>query len=92
MNVNEKMARKAIKVNSAYKKTFSTVEGKIVLEDLMTSFGCFGTSFAAGDPHQTSFNEGARSAILRIIDTVNVDPEMYIKMMEEVNQEVFDED
>ncbi len=91
MKYDEEMAKRAIRVNSAYKKVFSTDEGQTVLQDLMTSFGFFGTCFVQGDSHQTAFNEGARSAVLRIIDTFNIDIEDYMKMMETVNQEVFDE-
>jgi len=91
VSIDSEIAKKAIKVNLAYQKTFATPEGKTVIADLMTAFGFFSTTFDS-DPQVAAFNEGARAAILRIVDTINIDIEEYIKMMETANQEVFDED
>jgi len=70
---------------------FGSDEGELVLADLMNSFNFFSSTYVNGDPQGTAFHEGARAAVLRIIDTVNVDATKYMKMMEEVNQEVFDD-
>jgi hypothetical protein len=79
----EKQLKEALKVNIAYKKTFSTDEGKMVLMDLVKSSGMMASSFVANDPYATAFNEGARSIVVRLIDTIQIDPEKYIKMLEE---------
>ena len=50
----------------AYRRTFDTDDGATVLTDLKTRFAFEQTTFVQGDPHQTAFNEGQRSAILLI--------------------------
>ena len=50
----------------AYRRTFNTEDGETVLADLKTRFAFEQTTFVQGDPHQTAFNEGQRSAILLI--------------------------
>jgi len=84
-------AEKAVHMSAVYKKTFEGPEGEEVLVDLMQTFGFFSTTFVEGDSHASAFAEGARAAVLRIIDTVEVDPSKFLEMMKEVNQEVFDE-
>lgn len=39
-----------------------------VLRDLYDFCGMFQTSFVAGDPYATAFQEGARAVVLRILD------------------------
>jgi len=81
-----KRQEKAISVNKAYKRTFSTDDGQTVLEDLMVSAGVIsGSSFVAGDPYQTAFNEGRREIVNRIIESVNIDPSKFMKIMESIN-------
>ena len=50
----------------AYRRTFNTEDGETVLADLKTRFAFEQTTFVQGDPHQTAFHEGQRSAILLI--------------------------
>ena len=50
----------------AYRRTFDTDDGATVLADLKIRFAFEQTTFVQGDPHQTAFNEGQRSAILLI--------------------------
>jgi len=50
----------------AYRRTFNNEDGETVLSDLKTRFAFEQTTFVQGDPHQTAFNEGQRSAILLI--------------------------
>ena len=83
---------KASRVNTAYKRVFSSEEGQTVLHDLMVSARIIsGSSYVPGDPHQTSFNEGRREIVNRIIETVNIDPAKYLKMVES-EQEIGEED
>lgn len=70
---------------AAYRRAFSTDDGKVVLKDLMR-FGHFGeASFRADDPHLTSFREGERNAVLRILNLcglADIDPEHFIQELE----------
>ena len=50
----------------AYRRTFNSEDGETVLADLKTRFAFEQTTFVKGDPHQTAFHEGQRSAILLI--------------------------
>ena len=74
---------KAARVNTAYKRVFSSEEGELVLHDLMVSAGIIANlSYVQGDSHQTSFNEGRREIVNRIIESINIDPAKFIKMVE----------
>ena len=50
----------------AYRRTFDNEDGETVLADLKIRFAFEQTTFVQGDPHQTAYNEGQRSAILLI--------------------------
>ncbi len=50
----------------AYGQTFSTPEGKIVLDDLRRSYQQK-SSHVPGDSHSTAFKEGCRSVVLDIM-------------------------
>ena len=56
-----------------YKQVFNSPNGKLVFQDLCTRFGMFHSSYAAGDPHGTAFNEGQRSVMLYINESMNFD-------------------
>jgi len=90
--MDKKAAERAVHLSAAYKKTFENPEGEEVLVDLMQTFGFFSTTYMVGDSHASAFAEGARAAVLRIVDTVGVEPVKFLDMMKEVNQEVFDEE
>lgn len=82
--------KKALSTILAYKKTFADGYGKEVLLDLIKSVGFFGSSFVPGDPGQTAFNEGAKSLVIRILDTIETDPVALQKLHAEVQEpEVF---
>lgn len=69
------------KVMDCYRAAFDTKEGKVVLDDLVRTFAVQETTFSP-DPQQFAFNEGARSVVMRILKTINTDPEVAKKMME----------
>ena len=50
----------------AYRRTFNTDDGKIVMEDLKKRFA-FETTTFSDNPYQSAFNEGQRSAVLSIV-------------------------
>lgn len=73
-----------------YQRVFDSMDGKKVLQDMMNA-NHFKTTTMTNDPYQTAFNEGARSVILRILDTCNVSIEKleeYYKRQEELEDEI----
>lgn len=70
----------------AYKRVFESEDGSKVLEDLMKS--CHMVNSTMGnDPYETSFNEGARSVVVRILKTINTDIEKLNKFIEKLETE-----
>ena len=49
-----------------YRITFSSKEGERVLADIQSAYYHRG-SYSKNDPHETSYREGQRSVIIRII-------------------------
>ena len=88
--MQENHLKQDIRIKSAYKKTFGTEEGQIVLMDLMQSLGAMSTTFDK-DPYVSAFNEGKREAVLSIIHTIEMDLETYQKQMKSAieQQEAF---
>jgi hypothetical protein len=67
--------RRAKPVAAAYRALLGTPEGKLVLRDLAAYCRVGASSFAAGDPHQTAFNEGARDVFLHVAEMAGIRPE-----------------
>lgn len=63
-------------VAAAYRSLFGSPagDGARVLADLARYCRAGTTSFVAGDPHQTAFNEGARDVFLHIVELAGLDP------------------
>ena len=57
-----------------YKRLFDTEDGKDVLKDLIRA-GRVDASCFHPDPYETAYNEGARDIVLRILKTINTDPD-----------------
>jgi len=77
MNFFKKKATEASKVYNAYRRLFSTDDGKTVLNDLMKC--CYVHRPTIGQtPEETYFNEGQRAVVIRILETSN-------KSSEEIN-------
>jgi len=55
-----------------YGITFSSKEGERVLADIKSAYYHRG-SYSKNDPHETSYREGQRSAIIRIINLMKED-------------------
>ena len=66
---------------AAYQRIFSSPEGERVLLDLVKVARLDIPTFAAGDPHETSYREGERSIVLRIIKTINTDPAYVLELL-----------
>lgn len=59
----------------AYQKVAQTEEGQIMLQDLVQRFGSSrSTTFVAGDPYATAYNEGLRSVCVHIGAQIDADP------------------
>lgn len=59
----------------AYKTVFGSVEGQIVLADLMRRFSFTRTStFVPGDTYSTVHNEGCRTVLIHIGRMLDADP------------------
>ena len=56
----------------AYRRVFGGNVGKAVLADIAAFARVMEPTYAANDPHQTAFNEGARSVALRIYAMLNM--------------------
>ena len=82
---------KAKAKHAMYVKTFTGPEGEAVLLDLMTSVGIMAPSFDARDPdpQSTAFREGEKSVVYRIIQQLKLNPEKYLKLLE---QNYYDEE
>jgi len=57
------------KIKSIYKITFDSPEGQKVLADLKSAYYHRG-SYSKNDSHETSYREGQRSVLIRIINLI----------------------
>jgi hypothetical protein len=71
-----------LKLQSYYRDTFSSPQGRAVLKHLSKVCHVGGTTFVAGDAHRSSFNEGMRYVALCILNQVNKDPMLYAAQLE----------
>jgi|TARA_R100000234_G_scaffold31590_1_gene18587 hypothetical protein len=55
-----------------YKLTFATKEGEAVIADLKSAYYHRG-SYSKNDPHETSYREGQRSVIIRMLNLMKED-------------------
>lgn len=54
---------------------------RLVLADLARYCRVGETSFVAGDPHQTAFNEGARDVFLHVAEMIGLKPEDFASIV-----------
>ena len=64
---------KRVRLIKAYREIFSSDSGKEVLNDLCKACNIY-TSTMDVTPHEMVYKEGARSVVLRILKTVEIDP------------------
>lgn len=69
-------AREARAVAAAYREKLGMRDeaARRVLADLARYCRVGQTSFVAGDPHQTAFNEGSRDVYLHIAEMIGLEP------------------
>jgi hypothetical protein len=68
--------RRARSVAAAYRALLDPQDeqARLILDDLARYCRAGATSFVAGDPHQTAFNEGARDAFLHVVEMIGLRP------------------
>lgn len=71
-------------VAAAYRDALdpATPRGRAVMADLAHYCRVGQTSFVAGDPHQTAFNEGARDVFLHVAELVGVSPDDFPPLLD----------
>jgi hypothetical protein len=75
---------------NAYRRLFSTEDGKTVLADMAKS--CFlSRSVISTTPHESYFNEGRRSVILGLLGTINMTEQQVADMVVAMNQDTFED-
>jgi hypothetical protein len=79
--------RDRIHLHAAYIRVFDTPDGKLVLRHIMEQGFVLKTTFVAGDPHETSLNEGSRRLALSILKFANQDHNKLINQIEEATHE-----
>jgi hypothetical protein len=86
MNFFKRRTRAAAKTYNAYRRLFSTEDGKIVLQDLMNACNFLKPSIGE-TPDDTYFNEGKRSVVLSIMQTSSMTTEEINKLIENVEKQ-----
>lgn len=81
----KRQKKKNIKI-MAYQRLFNTEDGKIVLRDLLQSCH-FMTPTFDGDALESAYKEGERSVLLRLIHTINADPEKLLEYIKDNHEE-----
>ena len=81
--------KRAERVAEAYRQTLDpqNPKARLILSDLAHYCRVGQTSFVAGDPHQTAFNEGARDVFLHIAESVALRPEDFPRLIEDIADE-----
>ncbi|WP_374305919.1 hypothetical protein [Ferrovibrio sp.] len=80
---------RARRVAAAYRQQLGADDalGRLILSDLAHYCRAGQSSFVAGDPHQTAFNEGARDVFLHVAEMCGVTPADFAGLVEEVIDE-----
>lgn len=76
-NIRDRLA-----LHQSYQRVFSTPDGERVLRHIAKVGMLTSSSFVAGDPHQTSLNEGKRLLALSILKFVRRDHGTLVEQIE----------
>jgi hypothetical protein len=69
---DQEFAKYRAKVD-AYKRLFSTEDGKVVLADLKQTYHMNGTTLTPGDSYGTHYHEGQRTVVLGIQNKIDME-------------------
>lgn len=58
-------------LNQAYKETFGTESGKVVLRHLLRVHGLLNQAHVDLDSHSTAFNDGGRNVVIQILKVIH---------------------
>lgn len=75
--------RERARIHESYQNIFNTPDGERVLRHLMKVGGVTKSSFVAGDPNTTAFNEGRRHLVLSILTYIYKDHDALVRAIEE---------
>lgn len=87
-NVEKKQAIKKLNKLTAYKRVFSTQDGKVVLLDMMRSHFVLSSTFSGENTHESASKDGERMVVLRILKILNMDLSSLQKHIEEIEKDV----
>ncbi len=76
------------RVYDAYKRTFNSPEGQIVLKHMAKHCFVGSTTFVRGDPDLSLVNEGVRRCFLSILKMAKIDTAQVVKLLEEQYEDV----
>ena len=65
-----------VELNQAYRETFASKSGSLVLRHLVREHGLLRQAFVDGDSHATSFNDGGRNVIIQLLRRIHTDEEI----------------
>lgn len=82
--IKRKLMRK-VSLHEAYQSVFSGPQGEMVLSHIVKEGFVTKSTFVAGDPHQTSLNEGKRVFALSILKFVN---KTHSNIIQQVEKEI----
>lgn len=85
-NTRKRTAEKQVSKVIAYKNTFGSQMGKLVLNDLMRTHHMLGTTMGKVKD-DVIFKEGERNVILRILKILQTDPETLRQRIKEIENE-----
>lgn len=82
-------ARRARRAAEAYRQRLGGDDTvvRLILSDLAHYCRAGQSSFVAGDPHQTAFNEGARDVFLHVAEMCGLVPADFAGLIQEVIDE-----
>lgn len=63
-----------------YQGVFKTLDGRLMLVDLLSSCGVLTGSHVPGDPYETAWHEGRRSVGLELMERLRIGPEGLLEL------------
>lgn len=87
----KKVVRAHEKIAQAYINTFGTVDGRLVLKDLMSNCHMMSTTYK-GNMKEMLLNEGERMLVLKILKYCNINPNKLRERIEKYERDLENDD